>query len=104
MRSVVSCNTVDSSVREARDHGKAITFGTQWRVHLCVRVIVPDRFVSEGEVVGSNFTCYVQPLLLCDANHLKGACCRNVLYMKMWTQSFNTFDLTKKLDVALDDT
>jgi hypothetical protein len=60
-----------------------------------VSIVVTDRLVGEGEVVGCDLAGYVEPFVLCCANHVEGSRGGDVLHVKVWAQTFGALDLSE---------
>ena len=65
VRSMVTCNRVDRAVTQAFENGLDMSSAAQRRAHLCVRVIVTHRFISQRPMVRRNFASHRQAFVLC---------------------------------------
>ena len=52
VRRVIGCDRVHSAVGQGDEYGFVIRGRAQWRIHLEVAVVLANRLVSQGEVMG----------------------------------------------------
>ena len=60
---VIGSDGVDGAVEEAFDHGGAIAFGAQGRIHLRIGVVEANAFLSQREMMRRDFAGDVQALV-----------------------------------------